>query len=875
MIGKEFSHYRILEQLGAGGMGVVYKALDTKLNRHVALKFLPRALSFNPDLKQRFKIEAQSAAALNHPNIATIHSTEEVDSEAFIVMEYLEGQELSDKIKEGNIDLTSALDITIQIAKGLGEAHSRGIIHRDIKSANVMITKSGLVKVMDFGLAKLAGSSMITQMGTTLGTINYMSPEQSRGENVDYRTDLWSLGVILYEMLTGKPPFRGDYEQAVIYSILNEPPKPINLTDAPPQLQLVVDKLLHKIPDERYQSAGELVKDLKKIKTSIETGVPIDLIDSKEGITKYITQIKTSAILPVKKKKVVPIAAIVIIMLVVIIALLRGNDVLKIFGVVNFASQRHIAILPFINIGNDKKNQAFCDGLMETLTNKTSRFEQFADQLWVVPASEIRKSNITSVREAYDLFGVNLVLTGSVEPIKSGYRVNINLVDSESLRQRSTRKIDDPMTSTSFIQDEIVIKVAEMLNLELKPENIELLSEGKSDDPKAYELYLKGKGSLTNYDDIEMLENAVNYFNQAIQLDSSFVLAYSGLGEAYMWKYLKNSDIRWIETAILNCNKAVALNETLNEVRLTLGRVLEETGKYIQAAEEYQKVLERDPSNIDAYIRKANALLSMGNCKEAEILYKKAIEKRPNYILTYQYLGILYYKEGNFLDAAAQFKTVTSLTPNNPAGYRNLGAINYFLGQTDAAIESFKKALSIKPDYPTYNNLATIYVTEGKFEDAAHIFEQILQSDSTDYRVWGHLADTYYRIPGGKIKSIEANTKAIELAEEKSRINPNDPDLMVSLSSYYGMIGDKLKSSTVLRKLESMEIIDFHLQYLIGEIYEEWHRNRKKALEWIKLSVKNGYPVDEIDSIYRPGLKNFIKDKEFRAFIDSLNQINS
>ena len=227
MIGKTILHYRIIEKLGEGGMGVVYKAEDSKLKREVAIKFLPHHISANKEERQRFEIEAQAAAALNHPNIATIHAIEEYDNQVFIVMEYLEGSELKEKVSKGRLSLDESLDIMEQIAKGLQAAHQKGITHRDIKSSNIMITQTGTVKVMDFGLAKVRGTSQITKFGTTLGTTAYMSPEQSRGEHVDHRTDIWSLGVIMYEMLAGQMPFKGDFEQAVIYSILNEDPESI------------------------------------------------------------------------------------------------------------------------------------------------------------------------------------------------------------------------------------------------------------------------------------------------------------------------------------------------------------------------------------------------------------------------------------------------------------------------------------------------------------------------------------------------------------------------------------------------------------------------------------------------------------------------
>ncbi|MHB8580803.1 MAG: serine/threonine protein kinase, partial [Ignavibacteriaceae bacterium] len=267
-IGKTITHYKIIEKLGEGGMGVVYKAEDTKLKREVAIKFLPHSISANKEERQRFEIEAQAAAALNHPNIATIHAIEEYENDLFIVMEYLDGTELKETISKNKLTLDQSLNIIEQIAKGLQAAHQKGIIHRDIKSSNIMITRTGTVKVMDFGLAKLGGTSQITKLGTTLGTTAYMSPEQAKGEHVDKRTDIWSLGIIIYEMLTGSMPFKGDFEQAIIYSILNEEPvSMMSIKDGIPiKLEQLVRQSLIKDPGSRYQNLDELIKDLNLVK---------------------------------------------------------------------------------------------------------------------------------------------------------------------------------------------------------------------------------------------------------------------------------------------------------------------------------------------------------------------------------------------------------------------------------------------------------------------------------------------------------------------------------------------------------------------------------------------------------------------------------
>jgi len=321
MIGKTISHYKILEKLGEGGMGVVYRAQDTKLDRIVALKFLPRHLLCDEDAKARFIHEAKAASALNHTNITTIYEIDEAEGECFISMEYVEGKSIKQLLKEKTLSIQEILDISIQIAEGLNAAHKKAIVHRDIKSDNIMLTDEGLAKIMDFGLAKLKGVSRVTKAGTTLGTVSYMSPEQARGEEVDHRTDIWSLGVVLYEMLTGELPFKGEYEQAVIYTILNEEPKLITdlRPDLPGELEHIMNKALSKSPDSRYQKAEDIVINLRELRNKLES--------AKEQ--------------PSAKEH-----------------------------------QPSIAVLPFVDMSPEKDQEYFCDGMAEELINALTKIEK-------------------------------------------------------------------------------------------------------------------------------------------------------------------------------------------------------------------------------------------------------------------------------------------------------------------------------------------------------------------------------------------------------------------------------------------------------------------------------------------------------------------
>ena len=398
-VGKNILHYKIIEKLGEGGMGIVYKAEDTKLKRKVAIKFLPRQIAISEEERERFKIEARAAAALNHSNIATIYAIEEIDDEIFIVMEYIDGQELKEKISKCSIDIEDSIKIATQIAGGLQAAHEKDIIHRDIKSANIMITKEDQVKIMDFGLAKIGGGTQLTKDHSTLGTAAYMSPEQARGEIVDQRSDIWSFGVVLYEMLTGELPFKGDYEQAVIYSILNEEPKSISelRSDVPEALQSIVEKALTKGTEERYQTTADLL-------------IALNNFSSQAAATPQKHSKRNRVLIFV-------IAGFLLVAAITVIFSLRGIkffDTQKQAAIESAANsrQKSIAVLPFTNMSADKDQDYFCDGIAEDILNDLTHLEG----LHVVArtSSFAFKGKNQNIREIGKKLGAHTIVEGSV-----------------------------------------------------------------------------------------------------------------------------------------------------------------------------------------------------------------------------------------------------------------------------------------------------------------------------------------------------------------------------------------------------------------------------------------------------------------------------
>ena len=828
MTGSTILHYKIEEKLGEGGMGVVYKAVDTDLDRTVALKFLPHHIAAEKENIDRFKTEARAAAALNHPNITTIFSIEKIEdsngeSRVFLVMEYIDGVELKDRIKENKISYDDALDISIKICKGLEAAHNKGIVHRDIKSSNIMITAEGMVKIMDFGLAKLGSGGNLTRLGTTLGTISYMSPEQTSGENVDRQTDIWAVGVVMYELFTGHLPFKGDYDQAVVYSIINEEPRSLKTYNEkiPDLIEPIIFKALAKNKEERYSTVSELLDDLELLKES--PGVSSKGAVRQFSFVKEGSDNKNSHLL---KSPWLRWSAVIVLLIATAFLLYSYLTRTVLSSGEGIPLEKHIAVLPFSVIGSSG-NKSFADGLNEIITSKLSQLEQYKEKLWIVPVSEMQKSKVSTPEDALKAFGINLAVTGSMQRMNNKWQLILNLVDPAQKRQISSRVIDEPLSEISSIQDEAVLKTAEMLNLPVEDEIKTRLRAGETSNPVANDLYLEARGDLLNFSNTDDMKKTIMLLEKAVAADSGFALAYAGLGEAYLRLYSKTKDISLVDKAKENCFKADDLNKNLAEVHITLGRLYTETGRYTDANKEFLIAQDIDPSNVDAYQGQATAYNRQGKLDEAESIYKKVIKMKPDYWGGYNHLGVFYYLHGNYKDAARQFEQVIKITPMNAAAYRNLGAMYYYLDQKADAIVMFKRSLELQPDYSVYSNLATLYYYEGLYRDAASTYEKALKLQDSDYSVWGYLAGAYRQSNADSAKIVFALRKAKTLAEEQLKVNPVDTEVMTNIASYCTELNLTDSARSIIRKVVSLNPKDVNVMILVSEVFEQLGEREK------------------------------------------------
>ncbi|KAA3617751.1 MAG: hypothetical protein D8M58_00630 [Calditrichaeota bacterium] len=670
MIGKTILHYKIIEKLGEGGMGIVYKAEDTKLERQVAIKFLPHHVAGNTDERKRFETEAKAAAALNHANIATIYAIEETDDQHFLVMEYIEGKELKEIVRahdDSPKPIETTIDYATQIAEGLKAAHEKGIVHRDIKPANIMVTTDGKVKIMDFGLAKFRGSVQLTQVGTTVGTAAYMSPEQAKGEEVDQRSDIWSFGVVLFEMVTGVLPFKGDYEQAVIYSIINEDPQPItgSATDIPEGLEQVINKAILKDPDDRFQNITELLAELRTLKNQ-----------SNENNINTVASLNKA---PKRKTPYLIFGIFVTIMLTVVIALFffPKKEQRKTIDL--------IAVLPFSN----NKPGPETDYLGFALADQIIGDLVYLKNIVVRSSSSVRKygKQATDLSIAGDELKVDYILTGNFFKEANVIRLNVELIKVNNNEMVWREPIEVDFNSAFELQDIVAEKVVERLNVQFSQKEMNRIGKDVPDNPLAYEYYLRGVGFPLTAEGNQL---ATEMLMQSIGLDSTFAPAFSQLADrlhrvALYGKY-DSEKYRRVESIYL---KAISLNNDLISAQAGLAMYYAETGRIEKAVVISRHLLEINPNNADALFSLGYIYRYAGMDNESILKMEQAMKNDPRNP-RFRSLSLSYCNIGEYEKALKVFELIES--SDWVVGMR--GYIFFKQRKKEQAIEVFNKIIN-------------------------------------------------------------------------------------------------------------------------------------------------------------------------------------
>ena len=647
--GETVSHYRLLDQLGAGGMGVVFKAQDLKLDRFVALKFLPDDLELDAEQRQRFIQEAKITSALDHPNICTIYEIDEtVNSQMFIAMACYEGENLREKLERGPLSTEEAIGITSQICQGLATAHDRGIIHRDIKPDNVIITNDDIVKIVDFGISKLTGSTRLTKPGTVIGTPYYMSPEQIRGKNVDHRTDLWSVGVLFYNMLTCELPFSGDSDLSFLYCIVNENPRSILEVrgDLPKTVAKVVEKALEKEVALRYQAATEIVSDLA-------------------SLTQKKTTVQAVTVSPAKRK--LP----------------------------------SIAVLPFRDMSPQQDQGYLSEGLAEAVTTTLTRIEG----LRVVSRNSVLQlwEKGSDLSEIGRKLGCERALQGSIRKAANRLRVSTQLVETADGSLQWAEDFEHNMSEVFELEDEISRKTVEALKVNLGGVHETQIYKSYTDDSEAYTAYLKGRFHW-NQRTVESLKQSIGYFTEAIDLDAGFASAYSGLADAHiiLGMYGAYSPAEVMPRAKDSATRALEIDERLAEAHVSLGCIEAVYDWRWGAAEsQFLRGIELNSNYATAHHWYCvNHLIPLGRFEEARNEIREALRLDPVSLAINATLGLTHYFAGEYDQAIKEFERALAMDANFPIA-------NFFLGQAlsqksqpEEALPFFRRAIELYGQSP-------------------------------------------------------------------------------------------------------------------------------------------------------------------------------
>ncbi len=837
-------------------MAHVYKAEDTKLKRTIALKFISPQKLESEETRTRFIQEAQTAAGLNHPNINTIYEINEIEDKTFIAMEYIEGTTLRDIIGTSPQNIGKSFDIACQMAEGLQEAHENGVVHRDIKSSNIMVTSKGQVKIMDFGLVKLEGATKITKTTMVMGTVSYMSPEQAAGDDIDFRSDIWSFGVVLYEMLTGRLPFQGTNDQVTLYAIQHKKHEPVSTyrSNLPYQLENIVDRCLKKKPKDRYQSVANLRLDLERIKQ--------DITSDHATISMPVTSILRMIRRPFLKKTVS--ISIVIFALLAVIVFTPVSQILKDWLSPQSQNEKQgLAVIPFTITNGIPDDSAYCAGLMDFLIGKLAKIFQTDESYWVVPSLDVKEIN-NSV-DARKAFSVDFVLGITMHVIGEEIRFHINLIDigTEIPRQIDTAIFHYNAHNRLGLEDELVKHSISILGVDLPPQALFTLSEKPTENQEASIYYLQARGSLLRYDKIESLNKAVNLFDQAIQKDPRYALAYAGLGEAYWRRWILTKENDDVQKAQEYCLMAVQIDKNLAPVHITLGIIHRGTGKYLESKNNFNSALALDPQSDKAYRELGSLHQELGDTDNAEKQYLKAIDLVPNYWGGYNQLGSFYYATGKFDLAIKMFKKVTELTPDNYRGYYNLGGIYLVLGYYNRAKHTLKKSIKIQANGPAYSNLATFYFSKKKYKKAVRTYEEALKFNKNRYEFWGNLADSRrYSEENTQAQFGPDYQKAKDLAQEVLKINSKNNVAKAHIAYYNAVLGERDNAISMIEDVLLSDPKDTETLRKAVQIFEIT-RERDKALKAFEKYLENDgvlhYIIDD------PDLKDICKDPRFKS----------
>ncbi len=887
--------YRINGEIGRGGMGVVYEAEDLRLKRPVALKFLPAELTDNPEARQRFVHEAQAASILDNPHICTIHEIGEgEDGRMFIAMALCHGESLRTMIRRGPVAPAEALSLAAQVAEGLAAAHAAGIVHRDIKPANILVTREGTARIADFGLAKIAGEARLTRDGRAVGTVAYMSPEQLQGAEVDARSDVWSLGVVLYEMLTGRLPFRGDNEHSLAYAIVNAGTPSFEglLPGPPPGCAEVLERALAPDPAGRYASAVELAEALEAVSEGAGYSGHVHVVTGErkdQGRTaarpgpRARRRTGFRALPPVARVSIVLSTLLVLLVAGVLSGLPRRIGVLLGLAPSAEGAPRHITIFDPIPLGDDASDRVLAAGLAEYLRVRLDALARPSCS-WVTPAGDLSTYGVQEASDALRVLGSNFVLTGTLKRNGDNLSLTLDALDpARAVRLASVQK-SDHLGNIATWRDDLVRDTAAAIGLTPGPRSSQPPSASAplaapstpaaTTVPGAFEAYIRGLGHLVSSNEgptgpaspayAAAVQSAIAALEESVRLDPSFTEAWIDLAEACRHMAVPGKDLAPAARAESLIRTVLAANDLSARAHLVLGVTLRDLGRDADAGPELERAVALDPLYYEAWIKLAHFYDNANQPAKAETAYQAAIKARPGYWAGQAFLAIHHFYRGEYEKARDQLDTASRLCPGNIIVLNDLGAAHFRLDDYDRAAAVFERSNATKRNPDACANLGTLYYFSGRFADSVTMTETALgfpRSDF-DYVIWGNLGDAYSFTPGSEAKAAAAYAKAVELAEEALVRDPNDARVRAILAVDLAKVGQADRARQTLEAVLQARPGDTAI--LLRSIFGyEILGDRDKALGSLREYVKLKGPMGDI--VRDPLLAALRRDPDYIA----------
>jgi tetratricopeptide (TPR) repeat protein len=853
--GGRLGPYDILSALGAGGMGEVWRARDTRLGREVALKVLPEGFAGDRERLSRFQREAQLLAALNHVNIASIHSFEKVEGVQLLVMEMVPGETLRELIAAGPLGLPRALGIARQVADALDAAHGKGILHRDLKPANVKVTPEGKVKILDFGLAKAFAPGPIpsdisesptldtaaTERGTVLGTVSYMSPEQARGKPLDGRSDVWSFGCLLYEMLSGRKAFTGDSTSDILVGILDREPDWTALPPGtPPPVVRLLKGCLTKSRDARIPGLGEARQT-------------IDAVLGSRSATAPRSGLSVSARIRRAPRAWAGAGALLAAAVAAVLYISFREKPSK-----ALPATKLLAILPATDFTGRGDGRLFCDGVSASLRAKLNHVSGV--QI-VLPADAASARETDPAKAARDA-GANLILQPGVRQAGSRLQFIYSLRLASSPEQLDSDEVTGPESDVFHLEDELAKKIAASLDIRFgggaeAPRGAILSGRSQND-------YLVALGHLERYDDRAEVQKAIDLLRR-IPHAADLALVQAALGRAYLDEYGLSKDASMVSLARASAERAIALDPDLPEAEVTLGQILTATGSPQKAIEVIREALKKQPANFQAVEALAYALELSGSAVEAEAAYKRGTELRPTAWASFNRLGGFYFFRADYAKAAEAYRRAIALNPGVARVRSNLGGVLLRLGRHENALAEFRQSLEIQPNALAYSNVGTCLYLLGRYPDAVASFEKAVELAPRDFRWRTYLGDALTLVPGREPDARKAYRVALSLGEEELHIDPSSPRTRVVVARCLARLGDTKRALSETRKAVASSADDPDILLRAAEnsaILGE----RIESIRWLETALAKGLAKGEIEG--NPDFEGLKSDPAFQALLE-------